>query len=165
MQYTYIYNDVAYTIQLERQPDGRFKARIGDAEYLLTAAQTASGGWLMQINGERFLAHSATDNQARYIHLNGTQFKLEKSEGQRRRGKSTSGSGDLTAEMPGQVIDVRVAEGDTVQVGDVLVVLEAMKMEIRITAPHDGTITKVLVKVSVVVDRGQRLVELKQTNR
>ena len=165
MQYVYEYNGATYTVNLERQPDGKFKVSIGDNEYLVSALQIASGSWLMHIDGERFLAHSAMDKEARYIHLNGTQFKLEKSEGRRRRGKGASGGGDLAAEMPGQVIDVRVVEGDTVQVGDVLVVLEAMKMEIRITAPHDGTIAKVFVKTGDVVDRGQYLIEVKQTNR
>jgi biotin carboxyl carrier protein len=161
MQYTYDYNGTTYTVNLERQPDGKLKATIGGVEYLLTASQIASGGWLMRINGERFLAHTAADKEARYVHLNDTQFKLEKSEGRRRKGKGTSSSGDLTAEMPGQVIDVRVAEGDTVQAGDVLVVLEAMKMEIRITAPYNGMVVKVFVQKGAVVDRGQHIIELK----
>jgi acetyl/propionyl-CoA carboxylase alpha subunit len=161
MQYSYEYNGETYTVNLERQPDGKLKATIGETEYLLTASQIASGGWLMQMNGERFLAHTATDKEARYVHLNGTQFKLEKSDVWRRRGKGASSSGDLTADMPGQVIDVRVAEGDTVQAGDVLVVLEAMKMEIRITAPHDGTVVRVFVQKGAVIDRGQHIIEIK----
>jgi 3-methylcrotonyl-CoA carboxylase alpha subunit len=161
MQYSYEYNGETYTVNLERQPDDKLKATIGSVEYILTASQIASGGWLMRINGERFLAHTASDKEARYVHLNGTQFKLEKSEGRRRKGKSAASSGDLTADMPGQVIDVRVAEGDTVQAGDVLVVLEAMKMEIRITAPHAGTVVRVFVQKGAVVDRGQHIIEIK----
>jgi 3-methylcrotonyl-CoA carboxylase alpha subunit len=161
MEYNYDYNGETYIVNLERQPDGKLKATIGDVEYLLTASQVASGGWLMQINGERFLAHTAADKDARYVHLNGTQFKLEKSDVRRRKGKGAASSGDLTAEMPGQVIDVRVAEGDSVQAGDVLVVLEAMKMEIRITAPHDGTVVRVFVQKGAVIDRGQHIIEIK----
>ena len=161
MQYSYEYNGETYTVNLERQPDGKLKATIGGIEYLLTASQIASGGWLMRINGERFLAHSTSDKEARYVHLDGIQFKLEKSEGRRRKGKGAASSGDLTAEMPGQVIDVRVAEGNTVQAGDVLVVLEAMKMEIRITAPHDGSVVRVFVQKGAVIDRGQHIIEIK----
>ena len=47
-----------------------------------------------------------------------------------------------------------------VQRGQPLIVLEAMKMEIKIAAPHDGRVAKVLVKPGQVVDRGQGLIEM-----
>jgi len=49
-------------------------------------------------------------------------------------------AGSLEAPMPGTVVLVNVAEGDTVSAGDVLIVLESMKMELSITAPHAGTV-------------------------
>lgn len=137
----YEYNGTEYNITLHRQPDGTLKAVIGEREYIVSATPIGSSGWL--------------------LHVNGTQFKLDKVEG-RRKSKGSAGGGDLTAAMPGQVLDVRVAEGDVVSNGQVLVVLEAMKMEIRVTAPHDGTVSKLLVKVGDVVERGQRLVEVSQ---
>jgi biotin carboxyl carrier protein len=62
--------------------------------------------------------------------------------------------------MPGQVSKVLVGEGDSVQRGQPLIVLEAMKMEIKIAASHDGRVVKVLVKSGQVVDRGQTLIEM-----
>jgi biotin carboxyl carrier protein len=62
--------------------------------------------------------------------------------------------------MPGQVIAVPVAAGDAVSRGQTLIVLEAMKMELRVAAPHDGTVEKVLVSVGEVVERGQPLAEV-----
>jgi len=47
----------------------------------------------------------------------------------------------LEAPMPGTVLLVHVADGDDVAAGDVLMVLESMKMELSITAPHAGTVT------------------------
>jgi len=53
--------------------------------------------------------------------------------------------GDIIAPMPGKVIAVDVAEGDTVTAGQRLMVLEAMKMEHALTAPFDGTVTELSV--------------------
>jgi biotin carboxyl carrier protein len=58
------------------------------------------------------------------------------------------------------VREVLVAEGDTVQRGQTLVILEAMKMEIRVAAPGDGQVRRLLVRQGDVVERGQRLVEI-----
>ena len=51
----------------------------------------------------------------------------------------------IVAPMPGKVIAVDVAEGDTVTAGQRLLVLEAMKMEHALTAPFDGTVTQLSV--------------------
>jgi acetyl-CoA/propionyl-CoA carboxylase biotin carboxyl carrier protein len=64
--------------------------------------------------------------------------------------RRTGGEADLVdslqAPMPGTVLLVHVADGDTVQEGDVLVVLESMKMELSITAPHAGTVSDLALR-------------------
>lgn len=65
--------------------------------------------------------------------------------------------GGLNAPMPGRVIDVRVSAGESVTAGQLLVVLEAMKMEHRITAAADGVVANVLVHAGDQVKRGAPL--------
>ena len=70
-------------------------------------------------------------------------------------GADVSGT-QVNAPMPGNILDVRVHDGATVAEGDVLCILEAMKMENEILAPHAGTVT-VLTSKSMVVDTGDLL--------
>ncbi len=65
-----------------------------------------------------------------------------------------AGGDSVVAPMPGRIIDVRVQAGDAVQRGDVLLVLEAMKVQMRLTAPRDGTIARVGAAQGDLVDDG-----------
>jgi biotin carboxyl carrier protein len=67
---------------------------------------------------------------------------------------------DIVAPMPGLVLDIRCTPGDHVREGDVLVILEAMKMENALTAHCDGIVSDVKVESGVAVDKGQLLVTL-----
>jgi pyruvate carboxylase subunit B len=64
--------------------------------------------------------------------------------------------------MPAQVREVRVREGDLVEKGQTLLLLEAMKMEIRLQAPHGGRVARLLASAGSQVDRDQVLVELEE---
>ena len=70
-----------------------------------------------------------------------------------------TGAGEaVNAPMPGNILKVNVAQGQAVKEGDVLCVLEAMKMENEIMAPKAGTVTQVLVSKGSTVDTGAPLV-------
>ena len=66
----------------------------------------------------------------------------------------------VNAPMPGKILGVKVAAGQAVKKGDVLVVLEAMKMENEIVAPQDGTVASVNTSVGEQVEAGAVLVTL-----
>ena len=70
------------------------------------------------------------------------------------------GENAVKAPMPGTILKVNVQNGQAVKEGDVLVVLEAMKMENEILAPKAGTVTQVLVAKGSTVDTGAPLVEI-----
>ena len=69
-----------------------------------------------------------------------------------------AGAGErVAAPMPGNILSVNVAAGDTVKKGQVLMILEAMKMENEIMCPCDGTVTSVSVTKGTAVESGTLL--------
>jgi 3-methylcrotonyl-CoA carboxylase alpha subunit len=66
----------------------------------------------------------------------------------------------LAAPMPATVVAINVAPGQEVKTGDVLIVLEAMKMELAVTAPHDARVQHIGCKVGELVQPGVPLVKL-----
>lgn len=77
--------------------------------------------------------------------------------------KAAAPAGDgevITSPMPGTIVSVNVAAGQQVKKGDILVVLEAMKMENEIVAPHDATVAAAHVNKGDSVESGTPLVSL-----
>ena len=71
-----------------------------------------------------------------------------------------AGGTTVEAPMPGKVLDVKVTAGQAVKYGDVVAIMEAMKMETEIVAPADGTVSQILVKAGDPVDTGAAMVVL-----
>ncbi len=67
---------------------------------------------------------------------------------------------EVTADIPGMILKVKVKPGDEVKLGEALFVMEAMKMEMEIPSPSNGRVAQVLVKENDVVQTGQVLAEL-----
>src|SRR5690349_14228191 len=118
MQYSYEYNGQTYTLNLDRQPDGTYQARIGEQSIVLTAAPLGAGKWLLSVEGRQIEVNALSAGDMRYVQVAGQQYALTAADSgtKRRRNRSASG-GDLTAQMPGQVREVRVQVGDVVQSG------------------------------------------------
>lgn len=74
---------------------------------------------------------------------------------------ASGGAGTVVSPMPGTVLDVRVKEGDAVSVGQVVIILEAMKMETEIVSEVAGSVAAVRVKKGDAVDTDTVLVEVK----
>ena len=73
---------------------------------------------------------------------------------------ASAGSEQIVSPMPGNILNVNVKVGDAVKKGQVLLILEAMKMENEIMAPKDGTVTSVNVQKGSTVESGALLVTL-----
>lgn len=71
------------------------------------------------------------------------------------------GAGEpVTSPMPGTILDIRVSQGESVKSGQILIILEAMKMENEIVAPRDGVVNQVVTSKGATVDTGATLIVL-----
>ena len=136
-------------------------AREGQ-EWLLgeyRASVLTDGRIMVQLNGRSRIAHSAKVGDVWWVHIDGHIFCIEKTEAGSADGDSDGG---MTAPMPGKILEVKVADGQTVEAGELLLVMEAMKMEHRIVAPTDGVVAKVNFSIGDQVQQGDVLVEMSE---
>lgn len=113
----------------------------------ISAVREGRGQWRLGLDGLNLAVEALSERQQAIRALAGEK-------------EGAAGGGVLKAPMPGLVVRVPVAVGDAVQVGDPLVVLEAMKMENELAATGPGVVTAVLVSPGTAVEKGVPLVEM-----
>ncbi len=147
---------------LELTPNGKgYFAIIGDKTFSVEILHSENGRLNLLLDGQRVTAYVSSDGANRWVTVGGQTFALTKSTaGTRRAQHGHHAQDELTAPMPGQVRAVNVAEGESVAKGQTLLVLEAMKMEIRVSAPRDGMVGKLFVQQGQTVEREQVLIEI-----
>jgi biotin carboxyl carrier protein len=160
MKLSFDHSSQSFLIDL--MPTGKsYRAVIGDRNIGVEILRTENEKLDLLIDGKRVTAYVSSDNAKRWVTVNGQTFVLTKSAGTRRGGHGHHhAAGELTAPMPGQIRAVNVSEGEVVTKGQTLLVVEAMKMEIRVQAPRDGVVKKLFVKQGQTVDREQILIEI-----
>ena len=121
---------------------------IGDEIHRVVARRGASRGrYTLWLDGFRYDVE-ALDERSRAIRvLSGA-------------GKEASGPAPLMAPMPGMIVRIAVTVGDTVQAGQGLIVMEAMKMENELRAATAGTVKAIRASVGTAVEKGALLLEL-----
>ena len=121
--------------------------------------ETLLGGTFM-IEGPRgrILGDAVRDGSKIWVHMAGRTYRFDLVRAS--RGRSADAHGDLSSPMPGQVQKLLVVEGDSVQAGEALLVVEAMKMQLEIKAPHAGTVRRLMAREGQQVEAGVPLAEL-----
>jgi acetyl-CoA carboxylase biotin carboxylase subunit len=135
----------------------------GEAE--LTTANMQSK---LRLNGISHLIYMGEDEKGRFpVTYKGFEFLVERPDmagpenvSFAETGSMNIDSGNIVSPMPGRVLKIMVSEGEEVSKGQVLMVVEAMKMENNILCPKDGVVDKLLVKEGDMVDGSARLVQL-----
>ncbi|MGB0834964.1 MAG: acetyl/propionyl/methylcrotonyl-CoA carboxylase subunit alpha [Psychrobium sp.] len=162
----------SHLVELTDENDNSHSVRVG----------VEGNGYVFNFDGERFDATASVNGDHLVATINGHKTSLlfdvtseqvtlfikqdvhhftRKSDGS--AGFDVDESEDkLTAPMNGTIVEVPVAAGQSVKEGDVLVIMEAMKMEYSITATHDGVVSEVFFAAGDMVKDGDQLVELSE---
>lgn len=120
------------------------------------------------VDGGSYQAHIyELDEDGLQVLMRGTLYKAVVEDEREKRLRAAAGAGApdsgefvLAAPMPGLVVQVPVKEGDKVAKGDVLLILESMKMQNELKAPRDGKVTRVQVKAGDSVEQKAAMIAL-----
>jgi len=153
MAYLVKMDDVEYKVLVKEIEANKFEVHIDDKSYVVDARLTEGSVYSLLINNESFEADIDYKGENNYhVLTEGDLFKINVIDEmkakllQRRGGGVVEGKQVLKSDMPGRVISVKVAVGDSVQEGDILLILEAMKMQNEIKAPKSGEVKELFVK-------------------
>ena len=113
----------------------------------------------LSVDGVRYEVWRVIDGERLHLRLDGRYFSVVLDD-PLAPGRGAAGSDAVQASMPGVVVAVRVADGEAVEAGQTLLVIESMKMQIALTAPRAGTVAKVHVAPNETFQKGALLVAL-----
>jgi len=141
------FGDEKQPYQFHRQPNGRYLLRMGTKLY--------------KIDNVEYDKHTVTftlDGHWYEVDVRNEQDLLLDRLGFKRAGEIAEG--ELNAPMPGKILEVLVSEGDDVELGDPVAILEAMKMENELKAPIKGTVTSIAVSKGDSLDKNAVILEI-----
>jgi 3-methylcrotonyl-CoA carboxylase alpha subunit len=139
--------------------DGAYVLHEGDASCTVAGARLVDGALSARFDDEARRVPLAVDGTRVRVHdAQGRRWSFERAPAYAWAGDESTGARHLAAPMPGRVVLVRVAAGDTVEEGQELMVMEAMKMELALKAPRAGTIESVSAVQGDFVDADAILV-------
>ena len=149
-----------WTLQLLAEPQGAFKVQVGERTLALKLIDHDAHSVTLEVDGLRQRQAFRQNGQQLWLFTLPGSLRLEDRTHAVIDSQTSVSSGTLKAPMDGAIVDVLVSEGSPVSKGQLLVVLEAMKMEHPLKAGIDGVLKRVQVKVGDQVKNRQVLLQV-----
>jgi biotin carboxyl carrier protein len=164
MKYITTVNDHEYTIEIFDEAHISIDGIPYELDFERVGNQPV---YSLVLGGQSFEAHVYTDEEQWQVLLRGDMYHAVVEDERERRlraqfegGPAEQGEYHLKAPMPGLVIAIPVAEGQMIEKGDVLLILESMKMQNELKAPRAGKISRVRVAPGERVEQKQTLLSV-----
>ena len=152
-----------YEVEVRRY-GGRVFARIGDREYELEASEPEANVFLLKHEGRVFEAFvDPNPERSSTVRVGASEFDVALTDPKRLRASAADahavgGKAEIKTAMPGKVVRILVGPNASVQKGDGVIVVEAMKMQNEMKSPKDGSVTEIRVSEGDTVVAGDVLV-------
>jgi biotin carboxyl carrier protein len=119
-----------------------------------------NGRYLISDGGRQLFAYAAGPPESRWVFVEGRVYVIDTIRGSGRTARAHDDELALAAPMPATVVMINVTPGQQVSRGDVMIMLEAMKMELPIRAPREGRVKSIACTPGELVQPGTPLLEL-----
>lgn len=149
-----------YPVTVERR-DNRFFITYDNNEYTVEATEVKQGQLSIQLGDRVIKAVISGADDNKFVFIEGNVFRVKRIELTGRK-KTEKKEGDLNSPISGTVVSVKAKEGKVVKKDDVILIIEAMKMEYLIRAPYDGTVKKIYFKVKDQIEIGELTAEIEK---
>ncbi|MBL8098610.1 MAG: acetyl-CoA carboxylase biotin carboxyl carrier protein subunit, partial [Anaerolineales bacterium] len=120
------------------------------------------------LDGKSYESFISESDEGWQVLMRGKQYQITVEDEREKRLRAAAGGGvaeggefNLKAPMPGLVVAIPVAEGQEIKKGQVLIILESMKMQNELKSPKDGTVERIRVKAGESVEQKQALLSVK----
>jgi biotin carboxyl carrier protein len=164
MLYKFQHRNTLYEISLDRDGES-LRASVDGQPHSLELLDSQPGVLSLRFDGRPMTLYWAADGATKWVSLEGCTYRLDPPAPRgARSGGEAGGAQAVRAPMPAQVRAVQVAAGEAVSAGQTLLLLEAMKMEIRIRAPQAGQVLRLHVAAGQTVEKDQLLAEIGEEN-
>jgi 3-methylcrotonyl-CoA carboxylase alpha subunit len=160
----YQHDGLVYNVTVERRNENYF-VTYDNTEYKVTAEELQPGHLQILLGGRMIKSIVTQGEKEKFIFIDGDVFKVIPVEltGRKKLAEHESRQHDLDSPISGKIVSIKVKKGEKVKRGEVLIVIEAMKMEYLIRAPYDGVIAKVHFKEKDQIEIGQTTLDMAQT--
>ncbi len=156
----YEHNNHVYNVTVEHRGN-QFFITYDNTEYSVIATELKPGQLSIQLGDRVIKSIISQGDENKFIFIDGSIFKVKRIELTGRK-KTEKREGDLHSPISGTVVSCKVKEGSSVKKDDVILIIEAMKMEYLIRAPYDGVVKKTYFKEKDQIEIGELTAEIQK---